>query len=79
MRLAFHLFVTWVVWGFAYVAIAESLDGLPPFGVAGPRFVIAGLALLAIDRLRSAGAAGYLAKPVSIMPFMNAVKELLPA
>ncbi len=30
------------------------------------------------ERIRSAGAAGYLAKPVSIMPFMNAVKELLP-
>lgn len=29
------------------------------------------------DRIRSAGAAGYLAKPVSILPFMNAVKELL--
>lgn len=31
------------------------------------------------ERIREAGAAGYLAKPVSIMPFMNAVKELLPA
>ncbi|KUO54137.1 MAG: two-component system response regulator [Sphingomonadales bacterium BRH_c42] len=31
------------------------------------------------ERIRAAGAAGYLAKPVSIMPFMNAVKELLPA
>ena len=31
------------------------------------------------ERIRLAGAAGYLAKPVSIMPFMNAVKELLPA
>lgn len=30
------------------------------------------------ERIRGAGAAGYLAKPVSIMPFMNAVKELLP-
>lgn len=30
------------------------------------------------ERIRAAGAAGYLAKPVSIMPFMNAVKELLP-
>ncbi len=30
------------------------------------------------ERIRSAGAAGYLAKPVSIMPFMSAVKELLP-
>ena len=30
------------------------------------------------ERIRSAGASGYLSKPVSIMPFMNAVKELLP-
>lgn len=29
------------------------------------------------DRIREAGAAGYLAKPISIMPFMNAVKELI--
>lgn len=29
------------------------------------------------ERIRAAGAAGYLAKPVSIMPFMNAVKQLL--
>lgn len=31
------------------------------------------------EKIRDAGAAGYLSKPVSIMPFMNAVKELLPA
>lgn len=31
------------------------------------------------ERIRSAGAAGYLAKPVSISPFMNAVRQLLPA
>ena len=31
------------------------------------------------ERIRSAGAAGYLAKPVSISPFMTAVRELLPA
>ena len=30
------------------------------------------------ERIREAGAAGYLAKPISIMPFMNAVRELLP-
>lgn len=29
------------------------------------------------EKIRAAGAAGYLSKPVSIMPFMNAVKELL--
>ncbi len=31
------------------------------------------------DRIRDAGAAGYLAKPVSIGPFMAAVRGLLPA
>ena len=31
------------------------------------------------ERIRAAGASGYLAKPVSITPFMNAVKALLPA
>ena len=30
------------------------------------------------ERIRAAGAAGYLSKPVSIGPFMAAVKELLP-
>lgn len=30
------------------------------------------------EKIRAAGAAGYLAKPVSIMPFMQAVKQLLP-
>lgn len=30
------------------------------------------------ERIRAAGAAGYLSKPVSINPFMNAVRELLP-
>lgn len=31
------------------------------------------------ERIRAAGAAGYLSKPVSIMPFMNAVRALLVA
>jgi len=31
------------------------------------------------ERIRDAGAAAYLAKPVSIIPFMNAVKSLVPA
>lgn len=31
------------------------------------------------ERIRSAGAAGYLAKPVSISPFMQAVRALLNA
>lgn len=31
------------------------------------------------ERIRSAGASGYLSKPVSINPFMKAVRALLPA
>lgn len=31
------------------------------------------------ERIRAAGAAGYLSKPVSISPFMSAVRQLLPA
>ena len=31
------------------------------------------------ERIRAAGASGYLAKPVSITPFMNAVRALLAA
>ena len=31
------------------------------------------------ERIRAAGASGYLAKPVSISPFMSAVKELVEA
>ena len=30
------------------------------------------------QRVRAAGASGYLSKPVSILPFMNAVRDLLP-
>ncbi len=49
---------------------------------------LAGIPVLAVtafdakgdeERIRAAGAAGYLSKPVSISPFMNAVRELLPA
>lgn len=48
---------------------------------------LAGIPVLAVtayagkgdeERIRSAGAAGYLSKPVSIVPFMNTVKQLLP-
>lgn len=30
------------------------------------------------ERIRAAGASGYLSKPVSISPFMTAVRDLLP-
>lgn len=48
---------------------------------------LAGIPVLAVtafaakgdeESIRAAGAAGYLSKPVSISPFMNAVRQLLP-
>ena len=49
-----------------------SLEGIPVLAVTA--FAAKGDE----ERIRAAGASGYLAKPVSITPFMNAVKALLP-
>ena len=50
-----------------------SLEGIPVLAVTA--FAAKGDE----ERIRAAGASGYLAKPVSITPFMNAVKALLPS
>ena len=42
----------WVIWGSTYLAIAWVLEALPPFLMAGARFVVAGLVLIAWRRLR---------------------------
>jgi len=42
----------YLIWGTSYLAIRFSLEGLPPFGLAGARFVLAGLFLLGVLRLR---------------------------
>lgn len=42
----------WLIWGSTYLAIAWVLEALPPFLMAGARFVVAGLVLLAWRRLR---------------------------
>jgi len=44
----------YVVWGSTYLAIRIAIESMPPFGMAGTRFVIAGLALFAALRLRGA-------------------------
>jgi drug/metabolite transporter (DMT)-like permease len=44
--------VVYVVWGSTYLAIRMVVHGLPPALAAGSRFVIAGLIMLAIARLR---------------------------
>ncbi len=42
----------YLIWGTSYLAIRFSLEGLPPFGLAGMRFLTAGLFLLIVLRLR---------------------------
>lgn len=42
-----------MLWGSTYLAMRVAVAGLPPFGMAGTRFVLAGAALLVITRARS--------------------------
>src|SRR5512136_393500 len=41
-----------VIWGSTYLAIRFTVETLPPFFMAGTRFIIAGLILYAVMRLR---------------------------
>ena len=42
----------WLIWGSTYIAIAITLETMPPFGMAGLRLTMAGLFMLALSRLR---------------------------
>jgi len=64
-----------------------NVSGIDLIEQAKQDTALAGIPILAVtayagkgdeERIRSAGAAGYLSKPVSIVPFMNTVKQLLP-
>ncbi|MGI4789003.1 MAG: EamA family transporter [Janthinobacterium lividum] len=46
------LFATYVVWGSTFLGMRIALEGLPPFLMAGSRFIIAGGGLLLILRGR---------------------------
>ena len=46
----------YVVWGSTYLAIRFALETLPPFSLAGVRFVVAGSLLYAVVRARGAAA-----------------------
>lgn len=52
LRLVVALGAVWFVWGSTYLAMRVAVAGLPAFGMAGTRFVLAGGALLAIVRAR---------------------------
>ena len=51
-RLIVALAAVWLIWGSTYLAMRVAVAGLPPFGMAGTRFVLAGGALLVIVRAR---------------------------
>lgn len=42
----------YLVWGSTYLAMRIAVEALPPFGMAGTRFVLAGAVLLAVVRAR---------------------------
>jgi drug/metabolite transporter (DMT)-like permease len=52
VRLVAALAAVWLIWGSTYLAMRVAVQGLPPFGMAGTRFVLAGGALLVITRIR---------------------------
>jgi drug/metabolite transporter (DMT)-like permease len=51
---AVALVVLYLVWGSTYLAMRVAIEGLPPLGMAGVRYVLAGTILLAVLRLRGA-------------------------
>ncbi len=56
LALAAALLSVYVIWGSTYLAIRIALEGLPPFLMAGARFVVAGVVLFAVLWLRGAPA-----------------------
>ena len=54
LEVGLALFAVYVIWGSTYFAIRVALEGIPPFLMAGVRFVVAGGVLYAM--LRAGGA-----------------------
>ena len=57
--IALGMLVLYVVWGSTYLAIAIAVETIPPFLMAGARFLLAGTILLAWTRAR--GGTGFVA------------------
>ena len=53
-RLVAAFGIVYIIWGSTYLAIRFAIETLPPFGMAGSRFILAGLILLTIARVRGA-------------------------
>jgi drug/metabolite transporter (DMT)-like permease len=54
LAVGFALFATWVLWGSTYLAIKIALPTFPPFMMMGSRFLVAGILLLSMARVRGA-------------------------
>ena len=54
LKLGVAFLAIYVIWGSTYLAIRFVVETIPPFFMAGTRFIIAGLILYALTRLRSA-------------------------
>ncbi len=52
LRLIVALAAVWLIWGSTYLAMRIAVAGLPPFLMAGTRFVLAGAIIIAIVRAR---------------------------
>ena len=74
VRLVVALTALYLIWGSTYLAMRVAVVGLPPFGMAGTRFVLAGGALLAITRARGETMpslrAWFVAVPVGALLFL---------
>lgn len=53
-RIALALSAVYVIWGSTYLAIRFTLETMPPFGMAGVRFVVSGLLVYGLARWRGA-------------------------
>src|SRR4051794_1845743 len=53
-RIALGLLVIYAVWGSTYLAIRVALETIPPFVLAGARFMVAGAILFALARFAQA-------------------------
>jgi drug/metabolite transporter (DMT)-like permease len=49
---ALALGALYLVWGSTYLAMRVAIEGLPPLGMAGVRYVLAGVILLGVLRIR---------------------------
>jgi len=56
LAVAMALLALYVIWGSTYYAMRVALETMPPFLMAGPRFLLAGLGMYAFLRARGAAA-----------------------